>query len=62
MTHKTADAELSEGELDEVKGGIGLLLPAVQRAREVAHRPRSDEATTTTIKSGDSLAAESADD
>ena len=35
MTHKTdKPEELSETDLDQVKGGVGLLLPAVQGAPE----------------------------
>lgn len=33
MTDKMKTEELSEGELDQVTGGVGLLLPAVQAAR-----------------------------
>ena len=36
MTEKTKKTELNEAELDQVQGGVGLLLPAVQAAREPA--------------------------
>lgn len=32
-----APVELHEGQLDELRGGIGLLVPAVQAAREAAN-------------------------
>ena len=38
MTEKTKKTELNEAELDQVQGGVGLLLPAVQSARESAAR------------------------
>jgi bacteriocin-like protein len=41
MTAKTKKDELNENELDEVQGGIALLLPAVQAAREAARRSSS---------------------
>ena len=34
MTKKTAPAEISEEALDNVAGGVGLLLPAVQQVSE----------------------------
>lgn len=36
MTDKKKTTELNETELDNVQGGVGLLLPAVQAAREKA--------------------------
>ena len=38
MTEKTKKTELNEAELDQVQGGVGLLLPAVQSVRESAAR------------------------
>ena len=37
---------LSDSELDQVSGGIGLLLPAVQAAREKAVKINKTAATT----------------
>ncbi len=45
-TKKSAEVEMTEEELNQVKGG-GLLLPAVQKVREAAR------STTTTAKLGD---------
>jgi len=36
MTDKTKTTELTDKDLDDVSGGIALLLPAVQSAREAA--------------------------
>ena len=41
MTDKKQNEELNEAELDNVQGGVGLLLPAVQSAREAARGNRS---------------------
>lgn len=47
MTDKKKTEELNEAELDQVTGGVGLLLPAVQAARE----PASLKATGKSAKS-----------
>ncbi|MEP2989853.1 MAG: hypothetical protein ABJN65_12280 [Parasphingorhabdus sp.] len=41
MIDKKQTEELNEAELDNVQGGVGLLLPAVQSAREAARGSRS---------------------
>ncbi|MEQ9641874.1 MAG: hypothetical protein RIM84_17755 [Alphaproteobacteria bacterium] len=43
---KTETVELTETELDEAKGGIALLLPAVQKVREA---PRSTSTSPDTV-------------
>ena len=43
------DETLSEVQADEVKGGVGLLLPAVQQVREAARsKPQSASVNTMT--------------
>lgn len=46
MTDLTKTEELNEAELNQVTGGVGLLLPAVQAARE----PKSLKAAGTSAK------------
>tara|TARA_R110000824_G_scaffold111734_10_gene260448 strand:+ start:1653 stop:1853 length:201 start_codon:yes stop_codon:yes gene_type:complete len=53
MTDAMKNTELNEAELDQVQGGIGLLLPAVQAARE----PASIKAAGTSAK-GDPVPTE----
>ncbi|WP_221892868.1 DUF1559 family PulG-like putative transporter [Parasphingopyxis marina] len=48
MTNKTKPEELNNDELENVTGGIALLLPAVQSAREAAR-------STDTPKSSNNL-------
>lgn len=43
---KRKTEDLTDKELDEVKGGVALLLPAVQQAREAALRAGGDSTTT----------------
>ncbi len=46
MTDKMKTEELNEGELDQVTGGVGMLLPAVQSARESARATASPSAVS----------------
>lgn len=48
MTDAMKNTELNDTELEQVQGGIGLLLPAVQAARE----PASLKAAGGTAKGG----------
>ena len=41
MTDKKQTEELNEAELDNVQGGVSLLLPAVQSVREAPKESRS---------------------
>ena len=50
MTDKKKPEELSEDDLSNVEGGVGLLLPAVQKAREAA-RKTTDTKTETFARS-----------
>ncbi|WP_108812252.1 bacteriocin [Sphingorhabdus sp. Alg231-15] len=45
MTDVTKTEELNEAELDQVTGGVALLLPAVQSVRE-AGPPRKKDTTS----------------
>lgn len=44
MTDVMKKTELNEAELDQVQGGIALLLPAVQSVRETASSENNTEA------------------
>ncbi len=48
MTKKSTNQELNETELDDVQGGVALLLPAVSAAREAARNDSSAQSSTPT--------------
>jgi len=43
MTNVKKTEELNEAELDQVQGGVGLLLPAVQAVREGRSKQASEQ-------------------
>lgn len=46
---KSDEIEMTEEEMEQVKGGIALLLPAVQAAREAARPKKKTTTQTSTI-------------
>lgn len=46
---KSDEIEMTDEEMEQVKGGIGLLLPAVQKVREAARSKKKTSTQTSTI-------------
>jgi hypothetical protein len=49
MTEKKTPEVIEDAELDDASGGIGLLVPAVQKVREAAAKPSSSSTTSPTL-------------
>jgi hypothetical protein len=52
MTEKKTPEVIEDADLDETSGGVGMLLPAVQKIREAAATTSTPTATVNLSKTG----------